>query len=752
VSDNVAEVTRSATCEPGSEAVSEVLRLLGRRVWVLNAPGLEGSAAVHQSGDVDCVVDELDASWPLRLDRGWRLCQRLQYNAVGCYWVLENNGQVLAVDTLTDPQGIGPDAFPTTIFTLGDSDPTSAQRAAYLTAKRLRKNLRAPAEWQRIAVLAGDEPAEYVRALAPVLGTRMSRTVGMCVLEGRPPDAALWRRARGVQLVRRFRNPARIINACVRGARRLVERIVRPSGLFVLLAGPDGSGKSTLAPLIPEVCEKLFRRGTCWHSRPAVLPRPGSLLGRQAANTSHPHGRKPHGKVASNALLAYHWLDFMLAGWLRLQPYRTRTGLAVVERGWWDLSVDQRRYRLNVSSSLVRALGRLLPQPDLIVLLEAAPQVLAARKSEIDDDEIARQMARWRSAVPKGVPHVVLDASAPPLEIALQVREVLIDLLERRAVGGLGPGWVGLPRRSQPRWWMPRAPRRSAHASLAVYQPVTPRTLAGWHLARWSALGGAFHLLPRVSPPPRFVRELVAPYVSPGGSFSVASANYPERFIALLLDHRGSCSAVAKVAGDDTGRACLQREGHALSTLASLLPEPLRAPRILAQEQGLLLLEAFDWHPRLHPVRIPEDVARALGEFFGRQARWAGDGPVGPGHGDCAPWNLLQTCDGWALLDWEDASPDAPAFFDLFHHVVQSHILLGKPSGRTILRGVQGHGWIGAAIRAYAQAAGLEPPHAQAALLQYLDLSQARLDLATEEGLVGLRGRRRLLTALGVSR
>jgi len=180
-----------------------------------------------------------------------------------------------------------------------------------------------------------------------------------------------------------------------------------------------------------------------------------------------------------------------------------------------------------------------------------------------------------------------------------------------------------------------------------------------------------------------------------------------------------------------------------------LISKPLKAPRILAQEEGLLMLEPFDWRPRLHPPRIPEEVARGLGHFFGKQSRWTEDGPVGPCHGDCAPWNLLRTSDGWALVDWEDALPEGPALFDLFHYVVQSHVLLGYPSGRAILRGVAGEGWIGAAIRAYVEAAGLDPTPTHAALRRYLQVSQARLDLTSQEGLAGMAGRHQLLAALG---
>ena len=734
-------------CRP--EVLYRLLALIGQRLWVLNAPGLEESEAVHRSGDVDCAVEGLDRSWPIRLPDGWRLCQRLQYNVAGCYWVLEKDGDVVAVDTLADPDGMGPDAFPTTIVTSSDGAPTPAQRGAYLTAKRLRKGIRAAEEWERIAMLAGEEPEAYLEALGAVLGTRMGRSIGVAVLDGRFPNPRMWRRARTVQVVRRFRSPKRILIASVLGARRVLERASRPSGLFVLLVGPDGSGKSTLSACIPGACHKLFRRAACFHSRPGVLPRPGWLLGRKKADASQPHAQEPHGRVASSALLAYHWLDFLLAGWLRVRPLRIRTGLVVVERGWWDLGVDQRRYRLDVPVQLVRALGKLLPQPDLILMLEAPAETLVSRKPELPEDELERQMALWPSMLPKGVQGLALDASAPPQEMALQAREAIVELLERRAVARLAPGWTGLPRRFQPRWWIPRGPRRTSLRALSVYQPVTGRTWMCWELARCLALTGIFRLLPGSPVPPRSVRQVLSPHLPPGGTWAVARANHPGRFLALLLDQSGACTAVAKVAEDEIGRGALSREAAALSGLGSLLSWPLKAPRILAQGDGLLLLEALVWHPRLRAGILPEEVARGLGAFFGSRACATKDGPVGPCHGDCAPWNLLRTSDGWALVDWEEALAEAPILFDLFHYVVQSHVLLGYPSCQAIVKGLGGGGWIGRAIIAYAEAAGFEASQAEAAFPRYLRLSEARLDLSTGEGRAGLKARRQLLGAVG---
>jgi hypothetical protein len=51
-----------------------------------------------------------------------------------------------------------------------------------------------------------------------------------------------------------------------------------------------------------------------------------------------------------------------------------------MERGWQDIAVDARRYRLQISPRLVFAMASLLPVPDLILVLEAPTEVLLDRK------------------------------------------------------------------------------------------------------------------------------------------------------------------------------------------------------------------------------------------------------------------------------------------------------------------------------------------------------------------------------------
>ena len=513
--------------------------MTARRVLVLHTPPSQEADRGLSGLDVDCAVHDLDQRWPLRLPDGWRLCQVLHYDLKGWYWVLERDGQVVCLDTIDDPTGLGRDGFPTARFATGNElVAPAAVQAAYLTAKRVRKGDLRQAEWARIGRLAGADPDNYRSALDAVVGSRLAGLLAGPALQGRPPDPALWRRARWLQFARRYRTPARALTGLAVGARRELERVTRPTGLFLLVAGPDGSGKSSLADALPERFEALFRRRKRLHWRPGLLPRPGAVLGREEADPTRPHARSPHGQAASLALLGYYWLDFLLGGWLGVAPFRMRTGLVIMERGWWDMAVDPRRYRLQAPRRLVRALGALLPRPDLTLVLQAPAGVLHGRKAELPEAELERQAAAWREVLPTRLRRRGLDVTAPLDRVAGQAREEVMGLLEARAAARLGAGWASLPSRASSRWLVPRSPRRAGAAALAVYQPMTPRARIGWEGARLVAALGGFRLLPRGEAPPRAVRAALAPYLPPRATLAVARVIHQDRgrYVALVVD------------------------------------------------------------------------------------------------------------------------------------------------------------------------------------------------------------------------
>ena len=522
------------------------------------------------------------------------------------------------------------------------------------------------------------------------------------------------------------------------GSQETAPRSPKRCGLVLLVAGPDGSGKSTLAEKLAAGSGGLFPATMLVHWRPGILPRPGGLLGRPEADVTRPHAQAPHNRLVSVALLTYHLADFVLGNWFRIGPARRRGDLVVIERGWWDMAVDPRRYRMDVPRRLVLAYGRLLPRPDLAIVLEGPAEVLASRKHELPPDEVARQVAAWRDVLPGGVRHAYVDVSLPLDDVVDRVRDEIELARGDGAVRGRAPGWANLPNRRASRWIVPRRPRSAARTGLLVYHPVTLRGRAGWEMARVLARAGAFRLLPLGVAPGEPLRDAVASFLGPGTTMAVANANHPGRFIVLVLGEQGECRLVAKVATEASGAAALDREGEALERLGPLAQPPLHAPRVVARSPGVLVLEAAPWRPRICTWRIPEDVASALGAFYRRGAQ----GDAGPAHGDCAPWNLLRNDEGWTLIDWEEARDDAFPFYDLFHYLVRSHTLLGRPSLGAIRRGLAGKGWVGKAIRAYAQGGGLSPGDAPSMFASYLRTrTQARFD---PEGRRAKRRRRRL--------
>jgi len=289
-----------------------------------------------------------------------------------------------------------------------------------------------------------------------------------------------------------------------------------------------------------------------------------------------------------------------------------------------------------------------------------------------------------------------------------------------------GPDWVTLPSARSPRWWLPREPPVQARAGLSVYHPVTIRSLVGWELARALARRGAFKLRRGYGLLPREVWEAAGHLVPAGGSLAVARANHPGRFLAIVLDSTGRSSMFVKVARDTPGARALATERQALEAFGAALPPPLIAPKLLGDSEGVLVFESLEWRARALPWRLPQEVAFALGVFFRSASDSAGS--TGVAHGDFAPWNLLRTETGWALVDWEDFRADAPAYFDLFHYMIQANSELWRPLRRTIVDGVALKGWVGDVIRAYAAGAEIDAGESPHFLREYLRISSATLD------------------------
>jgi hypothetical protein len=510
-------------------------------------------------------------------------------------------------------------------------------------------------------------------------------------------------------------------------------------GRVIVVAGPDGAGKSTLCDAIAEraLAGKPVLR---LHHRPGLLP----VRTTDEGSVTDPHRDDPYPGILSMVKTGYLFVDYLLGWAIRVRPWVRRGGWVLLERGWWDIAVDPLRYRLRPPAKLARALGRILPSPDLTLILEAPESVLIERKQELPPEELLRQARAWHALLPRRVPKIYLDASLPSGEVLRHAGEAL----EHKAADPIrASGWTNLPPGSDGRWVLPRGPRAVARGGLFVYYPVTRKGIAGWHVARLVASLGGFRLLPQGAPPPPEVMEIMAPHLPRRSMLALARANHPGRYVALVVDWTGERLTAAKIATEPAGRSALDRERLALETYGPLLPRPISPPVVVAHGEGLLLMEAVPWLPGPRPWRLSEGAASAMGAFFSSTRRGDGEQPVGLAHGDFAPWNLLPTEEGWILLDWEETREGAPPFFDLFHYLIQAHALIGLPSRRELLAGVAGGGWVGAAIQAYAGTAGLRVSSVPSLLRSYVRDREEQHPMRTDEKAMN-RARRRLLARL----
>lgn len=424
---------------------------------------------------------------------------------------------------------------------------------------------------------------------------------------------------------------------------------------FVLIAGPDGVGKSTVVHAIVDAATSAGIRVSRAHYRPGILG--GRASG---APVTDPHAKPPRSAIASLVKLAVLFLDHVVGGRTTWRAQR-RQGLLLLERGWFDMAVDPRRYRLPARMvPLVRILGRLLPLPDLVLLLAGEATAIHLRKPEIGSAEVDRQIRRWRE--------IGLSAGGRVLEMDTvrtspeQVAAMALEVLTPAIPGDSTRRWRSIPL-TPPRLALCTTGR--ARPALAIYQPQSLRARVGMAVARRS-----------IAVPSRHVPEPFADLddlwtvlgVVPEGVAVMRSSTPGRAVLSVCRDGRMDIVVKIGVLND----AALRNEAVMLSApLQSAVGRPDVTWSGDWQNRFVLATRAAQrscnarWTP-LDVIPLAEALAAA------------GPGGAALTHGDLTPWNLVRTSEGPVLLDWESARWSDEPLHDLAHFVVQNGALLRR--------------------------------------------------------------------------
>lgn len=205
------------------------------------------------------------------------------------------------------------------------------------------------------------------------------------------------------------------------------DHMSRGRGGVIVIAGPDGAGKTSLSSALARAA---FGAAPVLHLHHRFRALPHSRISE--VETTRPHDQRPRPPWLSWAKSMYLFADYQLGWQLRAAPFVRRGGWVVLERGWWDAAIDQRRYRMQCSGWLLRSLGRLLPRPDLVIVLTAPVDILVSRKAELSPAEFERQLQGWRTVLPRNVRRAFIDSTQSPAAVvdaaADSVRRLTLSL------------------------------------------------------------------------------------------------------------------------------------------------------------------------------------------------------------------------------------------------------------------------------------------------------------------------------------
>jgi thymidylate kinase len=300
---------------------------------------------------------------------------------------------------------------------------------AYLLAKKSCKGAVSAPQAGRLKFLVTQLGRSTANNLAGqlFLGNLRERVVEACA--SGHLDALLARNRGQTWKTALVRNPLRLIRYLFADGVRLVRRWLQPTGLFVVIMGPDGVGKSTLIEHLLQAVAPAFRRHRVFHWRPMLLWR------RKAArDTTQPHSHPPNAGWWSIARLFAHLLDYWLGYWMIIRPLLTRSSLVVFDRYFQDLLADPKRYRYGGPSWLVRSVSWLVPKPDFLFILDAPVQVILSRKQEVMPQEVHSQRQVYLELASSFCRSRVIDSTAPLARVVEEAGGAVCEYLAQRFI------------------------------------------------------------------------------------------------------------------------------------------------------------------------------------------------------------------------------------------------------------------------------------------------------------------------------
>jgi hypothetical protein len=193
----------------------------------------------------------------------------------------------------------------------------------------------------------------------------------------------------------------------------------------ICILGPHDRDNTTIIEgLMPMLHSSAQTVEKCYLGPQLFIPRKSSGID---VGTDYRVG-KLGGWLVSMAKAAW-WL---VEEWLRQFTGKKNLKLRIRENCYHDLFIDPTRFRYYGPVWFARLVGKLVPSPDLWILLDTPAEVMQSGDQPLLSAETLRQLEAYRSFVKTRKRYVILDAGKPVACVTEEAYAAIIDMLAQR--------------------------------------------------------------------------------------------------------------------------------------------------------------------------------------------------------------------------------------------------------------------------------------------------------------------------------